>query len=149
MAYPNNKNYGGRSWDQPPRPKQTAKEFPADYVDFADEVVANYLRTVKYFNQISTSKLRNILGMLMDVYNIEKLRVDPLICEESVVKLQVARIRLAYECGRDSNVTKRFVDDTYLMTWLKDAGNSREKVLNYIHYVEALVAYHRYHGGKD
>ena len=142
---PYHKSYDNRNRDSKPKPQRQEMDFPKDYVDFADQTVEKYLKSVKFFEQITTTKLRNILSMLMDVYNVEK----PDISEESVVMLQMARIRLAYECGRDPKITKRFVEETSLLSWLKAAGHSRQKVLDYIHYVEALVAYHRYHGGKD
>ena len=142
MAYPNNKNYGGRSWDQKPRTQQPAKDFPADYVDEAEKIMQENYR------KITTSKLRNLLSLLMDVSNIETLRTEDTISEESAVKLQMARIRMAYECGRDRNV-KEFVETAHMMPWLKDIGQSREKAIRYVHYLEAIVAYHRFFGGRE
>lgn len=142
MAYPNNKNYGGRSWDQKPKPQEAAKEFPADYVDEAEKIMQDNYR------KITTSKLRNLLSLLMDVYNTETLRTEETISEESAVKLQMARIRMAYECGRDRNV-KEFVEAAHMMPWLKDIGKSREKAIRYVHYLEAIVAYHRFFGGRE
>ena len=142
-------NNGGRPYNNYDKPRATQKrEFPEDYVEEAEKKIQEYTTKVNRRSWITTTKLRNILSLLMDVYNVEKLRVDQTISEESHVKLQMARIRLAYECGRD-RITKDFVDHTNLLPWLKNAGKSREKVLNYIHYVEALVAYHRYYGGKE
>ena len=100
------------------------------------------------FRQITTSKLRNILSLLMDVYNTEILRTEAELSEESQVKLQMARIRIAYECGRDRN-TKEFVEGAYLLPWLKAVGSSREQAIRYIHYLEAIVAYHRFWGGRE
>ena len=97
---------------------------------------------------ITTSKLRNILSLLMDAYNTESLRTADTITEEDAVRLQMARIRLAYECGRD-NKTKQFVEAANLLPWLKEFGTSRDKLLHFVHYVEALVAYHRFFGGRE
>ena len=36
-----------------------------------------------------------------------------------------------------------------LIPYLKDIGTSREKLMNYFHYMEALVAYHKFYGGKE
>lgn len=145
MAYSNN-NYpkrpynGGRDFPQQPAPK--IPDFPKDYVDFAE----NLMKTL--YRQITTSKLRNILSLLMDVYNTEILRTEATLLEESVVKLQMARIRIAYECGRDRN-TKEFVEAAHLLPWLKGIGDSREQTIRYIHYLEAIVAYHRFWGGRE
>lgn len=142
----NNRNYRpsgefGRAPQQSKAP-EAAPDFPADYVDFAEKLMREQYRN------ITTSKLRNILSLLMDVYNTETLRTDGTISEDSAVKLQLARIRIAYECGRD-RTTKEFVAAANLLPWLKAVGNSRPQALCYIHYLEALVAYHRFFGGRE
>ena len=43
---------------------------------------------------------------------------------------------------------KIFILDTPL-EYLKGVGDSREAMIQFAHYVEALVAYHRYLGGRD
>lgn len=148
MAYPNNNRYdnrsqGGQNRANPQRdtPAQVPA-FPEAYVDFSERLMKEKYRT------ITTSKLRNILSLLMDVYNTEMLRTEETICEDSVVKLQMARIRIAYECGRDRN-TKEFVDAAHLLPWLKDVGKNRAQAIRYVHYLEALVAYHRFFGGRE
>lgn len=98
--------------------------------------------------KITTSKLRNILSLLMDVYNTETLRTEETLCPESITALQLARIRIAYECGRDRN-TKEFVEAANLLPWLKAVGSSRKKAIEYTHYLEAIVAYHRFFGGRE
>lgn len=120
------------------RPKKEKKPFPGDYVEYADTLMQQQCKN------ITTSKLRKILSLFMDVYNTENLRTDEAIAQENVTRLQLAKIRLVYECGREKDV-KAFAEDAYLFHWLKEAGTSREMVLRYIHYLEALVAYHRYH----
>ena len=142
MAYPNYPNHNNRRWDSNPKPQLPEKDFPKDYVDFAENLMKYNSR------KITTSKLRNILSMLMEVYNTEMLRTEAVISPESAVKLQMARIRMAYECGRDRN-TKEFVESAYLLPWLKAIGDSREKAIHYIHYLEAIVAYHRFFGGRE
>lgn len=140
--YPSRPNGGNNRSFQQPRPQEPVPDFPEDYVDFAEKLMAKQYRT------ITTSKLRNILSLLMDVYNTEHLRSEQELLEESAVKLQMARIRIAYECGRDYN-TKVFVEAAHLLPWLKAVGKSREEAIRYIHYLEALVAYHRFNGGKE
>ena len=145
MAYPNNsyqKRPSSGNRDYPPQTEESVPDFPKDYVDFAEKLMKTRSR------QITTSKLRNILSLLMDVYNTEILRTEVELSEESQVKLQMARIRIAYECGRDRN-TKEFVEGAYLLPWLKTVGSSREQAIRYIHYLEAIVAYHRFWGGRE
>ena len=127
-----------RKDEQKAGPKKEKKPFPGDYLEFADTLMQQQCKN------ITTSKLRKILSLFMDVYNTENLRTDEAIAQENVTRLQLAKIRLVYECGREKEV-KAFAEDAYLFHWLKEAGTSREMVLRYIHYLEALVAYHRYH----
>lgn len=117
-------------------------EFPREYVDFAENVMKQFSRAV------TTTKLRGFLAMLMEVYTTEVTRTDPALCQKSLAGLQMVRIRIAYECGRDWEL-KRFAEKAHLLPWLKAIGDSREKCLNYIHYMEALVAYHRFYGGRE
>lgn len=143
MAYPN-QNYGrSNSYGvSRPEPNRPAPAFPPDYVDFAETLMSTQCK------KITTSKLRNILSLLTDVYNTETLRTEETLCPESVTALQLARIRIAYECGRDRN-TKEFVEAANLLPWLKAVGNSRKKAIDYTHYLEAIVAYHRFFGGRE
>ena len=134
----NNGQGSYRKDEQKDRPKKEKQPFPGDYVEFADTLIQQQCKN------ITTSKLRKILSLFMDVYNTETLRTDEAIAQENVTRLQLAKIRLVYECGREKEV-KAFAEDAYLFHWLKEAGTSREMVLRYIHYLEALVAYHRYH----
>lgn len=148
MPYPNGNRYdnryqsgNNRNFQQRETPAPTP-DFPDEYVDFAEKLMKEQYR------KITTSKLRNILSLLMDVYNEEMLRTEESVSEDSMVKLQMARIRIAYECGRDRN-TKEFVDAAHLLPWLKAIGNSRSQAIRYVHYLEAIVAYHRFFGGRE
>ena len=59
----------------------------------------------------------------------------------------MARVRIAYEAGRD-NTVKNFIAKAKLMEYIKGAGDDRETFVSFVHYMEALVAWHRYHGGR-
>ncbi len=75
--------------------------------------------------------------------------------------LNMARIRIAYEVGRDlSNLKKpspdptkypikKFVTDTHIIEYIKGIGTSREQFINFARYMEALIAYHKFYGGKE
>lgn len=123
-------------------PQNDSAPFPDQYVDRAEEWME------KQYKNITSTKLHNLLGLFMDIYNTEVRRTEQEICADSAVKLQMARIRIAYECGRDRN-TKDFVTAMHLLPWLKAIGNSREQTIRYIHYLEAIVAYHRFFGGRE
>lgn len=90
------------------------------------------------------SKLRNLYSMASDIYNAERLRSEPTLSEQSMERLTMLRIRTVYECGREMK-TSEFVKDTKLLQYIKGVGNNRESFLQLFHYMEALVAYHRYY----
>ncbi|MCD8145795.1 MAG: type III-A CRISPR-associated protein Csm2 [Clostridiales bacterium] len=136
-------NQGGRNDYRDASQKPiVAKPLPTDYVDVAEKVIqVNY-------RQITTSKLRNLLSQFVDVYNEENLLTGERLQPTSINALVMARIRMLYEAGRDRNV-KTFIEGADLLPYLKDIGDSRVKMLNYYHYLEALVAYHKYYGGRE
>ncbi|MEG0156737.1 MAG: type III-A CRISPR-associated protein Csm2, partial [Anaerovoracaceae bacterium] len=90
--------------------------------------------------------IRNILTMVNDLKNLSKREGDSL-SEEVQGKVQYLKMRLAYESGRES-VVDEFVKCTKLMETLEGIKESKEKLSLFCEYVEALVAYHRYYGGK-
>lgn len=122
-----------------------ACSLPADYVDKAESVIR------KLFNDhviITTSKIRNILSLVSDIYNTENLRTAEELLAESKTAVMMMRIRVVYEAGREDSV-KSFVREAKLLEYIKDIGSSRPKLIEFAHYMEALVAYHRYYGGKE
>ena len=126
--------------------KLNALTVPQEYVEKAEEVI----RSIKEGrSQITTSKLRNLLTLVTDVFNVEQLEKGENLLPESIAKLQMMRVRVVYEAGRDRD-TETFVKEAKLIQYLKGIGNSRENLLRFAHYMEALVAYHRfYHVGNE
>lgn len=123
----------------------TAQPIPADFVDAAEQVI---LRLDPKF-AITNTKLRNIYSLIVDIYNVENLRTEQELMPESQIQLMMARVRMVYEAGRERSV-KTFLQEAKLLEYLKDIGTNREKLLRYSNYLEALVAYHRFHiGGKE
>ncbi|MCD8129602.1 MAG: type III-A CRISPR-associated protein Csm2 [Oscillospiraceae bacterium] len=123
-----------------------AKPLPADYVDAAEKVIQVIQADG---NLITTSKLRNLLSLFVDVYNTENLLTGDELQPASVNALTMARIRMLYEAGRDRVKVKKFIEAADLLPYLKDIGKSRTKMINYYHYLEALVAYHKYYNGRE
>ncbi len=120
-----------------------AKPLPADYVDVAEKVIQ------ADGSLITTSKLRNLLSLFVDVYNTENLLTGDELQPASVNALTMARIRMLYEAGRDRVKVKKFIEAADLLPYLKDIGKSRTKMISYYHYLEALVAYHKYYNGRE
>ena len=68
--------------------------------------------------------------------------------EESQLKLMRLRVRIIYDAGREQAV-REFVEKAQLLEYIKGIGKSRAEMIQFAHYMEALVAYHRYYGGRE
>ena len=137
----------GYSAPAPQAPEEIrAMPLPKDYVDEAERVMRT-LSTER--NKITTSKIRNLLSLVSDIYNTENLRTEKELLPESVTALTMMRIRVVYEAGREDAV-KSFVRESKLLQYIKGIGTDREALIAFAHYMEALVAYHRFIiGGRE
>lgn len=119
-----------------------------NYVDQAEKVI-NTLKRNKGNNIIlTTSKIRNILTTSATIYDKVRKKQGSL-SENEIADVQLLRMKLVYEHGRDESGVRDFIDKSQLIEEIKKIGDDREKLIIYCKYVEALVAYHRYFGGKD
>ncbi|MDO5719088.1 MAG: type III-A CRISPR-associated protein Csm2, partial [Tissierellia bacterium] len=67
--------------------------------------------------------------------------------EEELADIQILRMKLIYDSGREKAV-KEFVHETKLLEYVSEIGNDRNNLIVFCRYMEALVAYHKYWGGK-
>lgn len=122
---------------QEPRPI-APKEIPEEYVEAAEKAILAFRGT------ITTTKLRNLYALMNEPYH-EALRTDgDKLSESQLMHLRSARVRILYECARERDVDA-FVKGTQMLPYLLSIGTSKEKLIRYHHYLEALVAYARYH----
>lgn len=113
------------------------------YVDTAEEVIKSLGR-----KRLSTSKIRNLLTMISTLYDeVRRKRADKL-SDEDQSQIQYIRLHFAYEAGRDRDV-KAFVERADIFNHIRDIGDSKEKFLLFCKYMEALVAFHRFHDGRE
>lgn len=127
----------------------------SNYVDKAEEVIKSLKakgkenkRTGEREIQLTTSKIRNLLAMTDDIYNEVMNQNDDALSEDVGSRISYLRIRFIYEAGRDNNVGE-FVEQAKILDILKQIGNSRKNYILFNRYMEALVAFHKYYGGKD
>lgn len=119
-------------------------ELPEEFVQKAEDVM------IKVSRKITTSKLRGIYSLVSKIYNVENIRTENDLLPESMDTIQMIRIRIVYEAGRDeSKGVRAFIDESHILNYLKDIGNSRTKFIKFARYMEALVAYHKFCGGRD
>lgn len=114
-----------------------------NYVDRAEEVI----NSINPRSRISTSQIRNILNISQNIFEDAKRKTGDLTKEE-IANIQILRTRLVYDSGREPKV-KTFVERAKLLENIKSIDNNRENLLLFCRYLEALVAYHRFHGGRD
>lgn len=126
-----------------------------NYVDEAEKVI----RTLKGkknpkngrdIPMVTTTKIRNLLAMTADIYN-EVLNISgDRLPEEINNRIEYLRVRFTYEAGKDSEGKVRdFVTEAGLLNILREIKGSRENFILFNRYMEALVAFHRFYGGKD
>lgn len=146
------------------------------YVDDACKVIES-LKTkkirvgkgneIEYIPVLTTTQIRKLLSQLNEIYsfvvtmsngnstktgvNADENRVTDL-----VEKMQYFKMRCIYEAGRDNdNVVKDFIIKAKIIEYIesmcadKQYKSIREKFILFFRYMEALVAYHRFKGGKD
>ena len=121
------------------------------YVDQAENVIKS-LKDEDKGKLVTTSKLRNILAMAADIYDKLLIESNDLISDELNARIEYLRVRVIYEYGRDSswpNLLQKFVDKSKLIIFLKQINGNRNNYIMFYRYLEALVAFHKYYGGKD
>lgn len=114
-----------------------SEKIPENYVDVAENCVRGIAK------KITTSKLRNMFSLFTGIYDEEKGRKEDTLKEGSLDKIQMARIRIVYEMGRESSV-REFVEKTKLLPYIKGIENDRKAFIRFFHYIESVVAYHSY-----
>lgn len=127
------------------------------YVDAAEEVILQLKKRVdkkgRPIQLVSASKLRNLLAMTADIYNDVLLSSDEKLSSEITSRIEYLRIRVIYECGRDESgrdgSVRDFIKEAKIIEILKEIGSSKADFLLFNRYMEALVAFHRFYGGKD
>ncbi len=97
---------------------------------------------------VTTSKLRNLLAMSADIYNEVLNQKDEELSEDIRARIEYLRVRFLYEAGRERAV-KDLVDAAGLLDVLKKANASKKDYVLFNRYMEALVAFRKFHGGND
>lgn len=123
-----------------------------NYVDIAEKVIVD-LKALKnkqgrIIPMVTTSKLRNLLSMAADIYNEVMNYGEDKLSEDINARIEYLRVRFLYEAGRESTV-KNFVEKSQILDVLKNIKGSRKNFVLFNRYMEALVAFHKYYGGKD
>ena len=155
MAEQNNNSRGGKDPQKALPPETVPRKVPENYVDEAERIMRALISSG---TTVTTSKIRNLLSRVTDIYNDESIRTEDKLKPDSVVKLNLMRVRVAYEYGRDNGESvgkdkvypmREFITQAHLREYLKGISTDRADLIRFAHYMEALVAFHRYLGGKE
>ena len=123
-----------------------------NYVDKAEKVMNEicYPKDRRRQPIVTTSKIRSILAIISDIYNDVLHLQSEQLNDDLLGKIQYLKMRIAYEAGRDKDHSVRnFVEKAELFKIIDEIGENKENLMLFCRYMEALVAYHRYYGGKD
>lgn len=155
MAEQNNNSRGGKDPQKALPPETIPRKVPENYVDEAERIMRALISSG---TTVTTSKIRNLLSLVTDIYNDESIRTEDKLKPDSVVKLNLMRVRVAYEYGRDNGESvgkdkvypmREFITQAHLREYLTGISTDRADLIRFAHYMEALVAFHRYLGGKE
>lgn len=136
-----------------------------NYVDRADKVMRALSEEAQKSygsKMVTTSQIRKFLtavnrvnGKIDQFKNGNKSSASGRIPEDIQMEIKFLKVKLVYQIGRaDSgrnraNPVKEFADKSGLIGEIDKIGDSLERYENFARYVEALVAFHKFYGGKD
>ena len=124
----------------------------ADIVQEAERVIKK-LKDNSTRGMLTTSQIRKFLAAFTSVTNkveVEK-RCNPAKDEMSAqlsAEVKFLKVKLVYQAGRE-RLVREFVEESKLLAKIDSVGKSFAKYKDLANYMEALVAYHKFNGGKD
>lgn len=123
-----------------------------NYVDEAEKAIEELKnkkdKKGKSIQMVTTSKIRNLLSMVADIYNDVLNTKEEKLNNDLIGRINYMKLRFYYEAGREEKV-KTFLETAKIFDIIKEIGNSRSNYILFSRYMEALVAFHKYYGGKD
>ena len=128
------------------------------YVDQAEQVIRTLQSRTRQRRDgtsvpvpmVTTSKIRNLLAMTSDIYNETLGLPQGPLPERLRSRIEYLRVRFIYEAGKDPEGRVRdFVTEAKILDILKEIQGDKDNFLLFAHYMEALVAFHKFYGGRD
>lgn len=123
-----------------------------NYVDKAENVIKSLSEKIgrngKPIEIVTTSKLRNLLAMVSDLYNYVIDFTDDKLTEDITGRISYMRMRFYYEAGREPKVKELF-EEAEVFDIIKEIGTSRKNYILFSRYMESLVAFRKFYGKND
>jgi CRISPR-associated protein Csm2 len=99
----------------------------------------------KDFNAMTSSQLRKFFGELKKIQLEAKVQTDQ---EFKPLKVKLLKPKLAYAKGRAPSRDNRIGIFYTEVGVAIDAIQTRQHLLNFVDWIEAVVAYHKFYGGN-
>lgn len=140
-------NFNGRDRSNTVEVKRTPIELTDEnYVDQAKKVIDELVNGRSKI--LTTSKIRKLLAMVSDMYTKAKRLKSDVLNSDWISRIQYFKMHTIYEAGREPSV-KKFVEEAQIIEQLDKIKTDRKKLILFCHYMEALVAYRKFLGGRD
>ncbi len=130
-----------------------------DKVALAEQVMAKLSKQQdKHGNMamVTTSQLRRFLtavntvtGKIEQYQNQSEAGTQAKLTADLAAQVKFLKVKLAYQVGRGDDKIKDFEKEADLMAAIGSIGDDAKKYEEFARYVEALVAFHKFYGGKD
>lgn len=141
------------------RPNMQKKGQQFDFENF--DVVTEAEKAIKElqykdrYNKIdvTTSQIRkfltavNVVRNKVDLYKAKNKGAEAL-SKELTAEIKFLKVNLLYQAGR-TDAVKQFMTVSKLDIIIDGIGDSLARFVKFTKYVEALIAYHKFLGGKD
>lgn len=124
-----------------------------NYADRAEKAITELLKMKDNRNGrsipiVTTSKIRNLLAMTAGIYNDVLNIKGETLPPDITGRIQYLKVRFVYEAGREQGV-KNLVEKADILKCLDGIKNSRQNYILFSRYMEALVAFRKFMGGRD
>lgn len=122
-----------------------------DIAKEAEQVILNLKDQNHGKIYLKTNQIRKFLTAVnaitnkVNVYKAKHLDATEL-PDELAGEIQFLKVKAAYQAGRERSV-KDFMVQSKMKHRIEEIGISISKYEEFAHYVGALVAYHKFHGG--
>ena len=124
-----------------------------DIASAAEKLVASLDKKPGRDGELTTSQIRkflsavNVINNRVLAYKAQNYQSAAL-SVELTNEIKYLKVKLAYQAGREKNV-KDFLAKAKLFDKIDEIGNSLKRYEEFAKYIEAIVAYHKFAGGKD
>lgn len=125
-------------------------------VDRAEEVMRTLSQSK---NMVTTSQIRKFLTAVntvkekISMHRMNNKEEDDSLPVSLQAQIKYLKVKLAYQIGRNKgkygNPVEEFEKEAGLMKWIDEIKGSAKEYDKFSNYIEALVAYHKFYGGKD